>query len=256
METWIELSATVEKNINACIDKCYPYDWDEDHITYSVLSGIRNAFNGRPFLRGRESIQVDMETYKLTGKPEKTHGDIVLIVSLTRRGSPPIQGAAFIEAKKRKIGTTKFPEMRIPQARRILKSAPRAFYLLYDFEFTAQFITQEGFAPWNRPISPLIEKGVEYAKVAKALTIPLNLALATAQKNTSLYAYSLPFSLQLMGRYLCGLDLEYDRSSLAVASGWVQSKGLPRRVVSIRVTEGYGESPFVEINTDRYESEE
>lgn len=256
MDTWIELTATIEKNVNQVVDACYPYDWEESHITRSMLSAIQTACTSRRYLRGLERVSIQFESYKLTGKYETHFGDIVFLIQISHKGEKPICGAAFVEAKRRDLRSVRYSEIKVPQAHRILKVAPRAFYVLYDYEFTTRFVTQEGYAPWTTPRAPLIARGVEYAHVTRVLATPINAALANGCKDTGLYSQALPFTAQLMTRYLCGLDLEYDDEALAVAAGWRAKKRLPKRIVRVNIYEGKTPPDPPNINDDLYEQDD
>ncbi|WP_020405306.1 hypothetical protein [Hahella ganghwensis] len=255
MDTWIEMTSTMEKDINETIDACYPYDWEENHITRSILAAIRSTFSSRRYLRGVENVAVSFESYKLDGKYETYFGDIVFLIQIARKGEKPIVGAAFLEAKRRDLKSIRYSEIKVPQARRILRVAPRAFYILYDYEFTTRFVTQEGYSPWTSPRSPMIARGVEYAPVARVLATPINAALASGSKDIRLYNQALPFTAQFMSRYLCGLDLEYEPEALAVAAGWREKKGLPKRIVRVDVYEGHEPPEPVKVNDILYRQE-
>ncbi|WP_155984769.1 hypothetical protein [Thioalkalivibrio sp. ALE31] len=254
MSAWSHLAIEIESAINSGIAECYPYAWEENHITHAMLGGIRSAVRGRKLVHGREAVSVEFETYKLDGRYEKNFGDIVFLVNIVRKGQKPILGAAFVEAKRRSLNGLRYPEIRVQQARRILKVAPRAFYVLYDYDFTTRFVSQEGFDPWGINDRRVLKGRTGFAPVAKVLCTPINAALANSYKDVRLYNQALPFTTQLMTRYLCGLDLEYGNDALAVAAGWRENKGLPKQIVRIDVCEDGEEveASSIPVNVELY----
>lgn len=120
---------------------------------------------------------------------------------MARRGAAPLTGAAYLEAKRRKEATTCFPEFNTSQANRILKNAPKASLLLYDYEFSTEFIGPLGYELWTWRDLPAITSSVPARPVVKVRTVPLTTALATKTKDTRLYPYSTPLSIQLVARY-------------------------------------------------------
>jgi hypothetical protein len=255
MNTWTELAATLEKSITEVIDDAYPHAWNEDHLSYQLLQHIHGSLQSRPYLRGHERVRVTMECYKQTGGQERNFGDIGLLVTVAHKGAAPITGVAYLEAKRRRERTVQFPEIKVSQAERILRKAPRASFLLYDYEYSTQFVGPLGYQPWNWREQPLITDHVEALPVTKVRTVPIHTALAAQSKDTALYAYGTPLSIQLVSRYFCGLDLEFSKLCVESMAGW-REKFLPKRLAVIRVVEGRGDVDAAPINSSMFAREE
>ena len=129
-----ELTRVVENNLIETINSIGQHDWDEDFITRTMLRDLKNNLSsiehfGQSALKG-----IDWQAYKLKGKDETNFGDIAIIVELNYRDGTSLEGVAFLEAKKRDWRKSTFSAMNKPQLNKILKNAPRANYLLYDYE--------------------------------------------------------------------------------------------------------------------------
>ncbi len=109
-------------------------EWDEDFITRNLLRDLRNELSGSRFIGRDKKSSINWQIYKLKGTFDNNFGDVALIVNINYQDGTSINGAAFLEAKKRDWRKTTFGAMKLPQAKKILKSAPRSQYLLYDYE--------------------------------------------------------------------------------------------------------------------------
>ena len=246
-------TSEIEQVISSSIQTIPKWDWDEDYITRSVIRDIygalRNAeYEGRDY---RKSISWEM--YKLRGKEENLFGDICFVVSMFFKDGSKLSGSAFLEAKKRYWGSTAFDAMRIDQAKRILKNAPRAQYLLYDYENITAF--QSGTSLMSTaseyfrrfPFSP-------YVPTTNAVCCPLNLAVASTIKDTTLYRHSAPLSEVITGRFMHGLDLEFTDTAMQIATGHLEKHGFPANIIEVTIcdvgVEPRGDLP--QINQRRY----
>jgi len=252
--SWMDVAASLEREINAVMEQAWPHDWNEDFLTRSLLRQIHGHLRSRPYLYGSEPVRVSMECYKLTGKHETAFGDIGLLVTVAHKGAKPITGAAYLEAKRRKERTTQFPEIRWPQVKRILKHAPKASLLLYDYEHSTQFVGTYGYVPWGYQVPPP-SAPVEFHPVTKVRAVALDTALATQAKDTQLYLYGVPLSIQLVGRYFCGLDLDFSERCVKSLAGF-GGKFRTRRLVVVRVIEGHEDAPSPAVNPSVYTREE
>jgi hypothetical protein len=254
-ETWIEVAASLEAAINKVMDDAYPHDWNEDFLSRDLLRQVRGCFQSRPYLRGWENLRITMECWKQTGNQEANFGDIGLLVTIAHRGLSPITGAAYLEAKRRLPRTARFPEIRTGQAKRIRARAPKAAFLLFDYEYSTQFVGPLGRYPWSWRDGPVIASSIEALPVVKVRVVPLDTALAANAKDTSLYCYGLPFSHQLVSRYFCGLDLEFSKDAVQSLAGFGR-KLLPKRLAVINVVEGGGDVEAPKVNEQLYKREE
>lgn len=232
----VEFTGQIENVIRNSINSVSGHEWDEDFITLNLLRDIRKELSGTR-LFGRDSRGgIDWEIYKLKGTFENKYGDIALVVNINYKDGTSINGAAFLEAKKRDWRKTTFGAMNIPQAKRILKNAPRSQYLLYDYEEITNFLNGSMYLEEISPYHHRRGMSVQFAPVTRAVCVPLNLAVATASKDTILYRHGVPLSQVLSNRYFQGLDLEFDDQAKNIATGFLTQFGLPKYVVKVDIS--------------------
>ena len=233
----VELTGKLENVIRESIAGVTGHEWDEDFITRNLLRDLRNNLS-HSRLFGRDSKNgINWQIYKLKGTFENNFGDIALVVNINYRDGTSINGAAFLEAKKRDWRKTTFGAMKLPQAKKILKNAPRSQYLLYDYEEITNFLSGSLYLEELSYYYHHRGMHVPLAPVTRAVCVPLNLAVATTSKDTLLYRHGVPFSQMLSNRYFQGLDLEFDDTSKKVATGFLKKFGLPKFVVTINISE-------------------
>jgi hypothetical protein len=247
----LQLTDLLEKTIDSFIKNLTPHEWDEDFITRGLLKHLRSSLSGIK-LKGKDYRKnIKWEPYKLTGNPETKFGDIALVVNISYKDGTNINGAAFLEAKIRYREETTFDAMKDTQAKRILTNAPRAQYLLYDYEDITNFLdipSEIRFFDYRRSaFVPFIPK-------TRSVCVPLNLADSSGIEDTLLYRYGTPLSFMLACRYFQGLDLEFDDISKKVATGYLEQFGKPRYILKIDITEEGAEQMGSEltVNQDNY----
>ncbi|MGD1047109.1 MAG: hypothetical protein ABR936_17530 [Bacteroidota bacterium] len=226
-----EFHYSVEEILKKEIEGNYPHQWDEDHITRQILRQFRNQFHSINLFGFKHETKIAWEVYKLVGSLETNAGDIGLLVNVYLKNGTVVTGVAFIEAKKRKLNTVRFDELRQKQLRRINRFSPSARLLLYDYEDITQFplnqshfIDPDEFRYYNLVFNNTY-----------AVTLPMNLALANFSNNTNLYHLSVPFSYQLIFRYFHGLDLDYSKKAIDSITQFPSSQKLPRYLMTISV---------------------
>src|SRR5690554_4811639 len=109
-------------------------------FTLNLLRDLRNGLSSSRFIGRDRKSDINWQLYKLKGTFENKFGDIALIVNINYRDGTSVNGAAFLEAKKRDWRKTTFGTMKLPQAKKILKNAPHSQYLLYDYEEITNFL--------------------------------------------------------------------------------------------------------------------
>jgi len=242
---YVDLLGKVERLICQVVQRCYPTSWDEDHITYSITDELGSL--GTLQITGlHRPFYVVWDARKFTGPTETAFGDLGVLVSLTAWDGQQLEGIGFLEAKKRSPETLSFDAVRKGQLTRIEKNAPRARLLLYDNLDITDFgdnLPMASMVPRSRSLGEMLFGREEEVRVAvtQAVAVPLNLALAVNNFKTSLYKYSLPLSVQLCGRYLRGLDLEFDEKILRQAKGFIERRGGPRYLLLIGISNAEGE---------------
>ncbi|GAF53820.1 hypothetical protein [Psychrobacter sp. JCM 18900] len=231
------LTGRIENTIRSSISGLTGHEWDEDFITLNLLRDLRHEINGICFISEDRKSKIDWQIYKLKGAYENNFGDIALIVNINYKDGTDLHGVAFLEAKKRDWRKTSFSAMKIPQAKRILKNAPRSHYLLYDYEEITNFLSASSYQEELKYYYYHRGSQIPFSAVTRAVCVPLDLALETGNKDTLLYRYGTPLSLQLASRYFNGLDLEFDETSKKVATGFLEKFGLPKYVIKIDIIE-------------------
>ena len=230
-----EFTGLLETQISSAVRNIAGAHWDEDHITFTVLAELNDTLANANFSGRGHRREVEWESYKLRGKSENKFGDIAIVVAISYRDGTHLEGVAFLEAKRRDWRKTTFSSMNMKQLKRILKNAPRANYLLYDYEDITGFSNYESFGSDVRRYRNYLESHL--TETTRALCVPLNVAEATGFKDTILYRHGIPLSMMLTNRYFFGLDLEFDETAKAVATGFLDKFGLPRFVMKVDIVE-------------------
>jgi hypothetical protein len=233
----VELTGRLEETIDNSIKSVSGHEWDEDFITLDLLRNLRRSLTGIQ-LEGKDCRKnINWQSYKLKGTHETNFGDIALVVNISYKDGTNINGAAFLEAKKRDWRKTTFGAMRVKQARKILKNAPRAHYLLYDYEDITNFLNTSIHLDEMRNYYSIEDLPFSLTPRTRVVCVPLNLADSSSIKDTLLYRHGTPLSFMLAYRYFQGLDLEFDEASKQVATGFLKKFSLPKYVVKIDITE-------------------
>ncbi len=261
MDTVWDFLIRVEDIVTNKVYGNFPIDWDEDFITRDLLRALRQVEKRQlrvsplderypyfpypgPLLPywiwehlAGTVLNVEWSSYKQTGTPERYFGDVAVLVLAQYYDGDRVEGVGFLEAKKRDRGNTKFGAIKVGQLKRIFRHAPRASLLLYDYE----------------PVCYLHPIRLWKWVPTFAVTVPIDLSLATGKRDTSLYKFSKPFSAQLL-LFLIGFELERSKAALNIAKGLEDRFGAPRHLLIIRVgvnTDAPSED-FVAFNRDRY----
>lgn len=251
----MEFTGRIEEIIRTSISNLSGHEWDEDFITRNLLNDLRNELRGINLIGKNLKSDINWQAYKLKGNYENNFGDIALVVNISYKDGTSIHGAAFLEAKKRDWRKTTFSAMKTAQAKKILKNAPRSQYLLYDYEEITNFLNGSLYLEEMEHYHYLRGSCIPFSGVTRAVCVPLNLAVATGDKDTLLYRHGLPLSMMLSSRYFQGLDLEFDETSKNIATGFLNKFGLPKFVVKIDIFENGTEAvdQGLSINQSEYD---
>lgn len=249
-----EFTGRIEEIIRTSVSNHSGHEWDEDFITRKLLIDLRNELRGISLVGKDQKRNINWQAYKLKGTYEKNFGDVALVVNISYKDGTSIHGAAFLEAKKRDWRKTTFSAIKTSQAKKILKNAPRSQYLLYDYEEITSFLNGSLYSEDMEHYRYLRGYCIPFSGVTKTVCVPLNLAVATGNKDTLLYRHGLPLSMMLSSRYFQGLDLEFDETSKNIATGFLKSFGLPKFVVKIDIFENDTEAvdQGLSINQSEY----
>ena len=220
----------------------YPRYWNEDFISMSIMKEIEQTLSTVTIEGLKERMNVEWSAFKQTGIPEQKFGDLAFLVNIKYQDGDIIEGATFLEAKKRRPKKTRFEAIRISQLRKISKNAPHSMVLLYDYDDITQFAnTYNSSFFWNWfPLKPC----------TYSVVVPMNTIIETKKRDSTLYKFSLPFSHQLFFRYLHGFDLEYDKKAIEIAKGYAMKKGFPKYLMVASVAFGNTE-PYRDITFNK-----
>jgi hypothetical protein len=220
----------VERILERQVKDSFPRYWDENSITLNILKEFETVLNTVRINGFKRRMQIDWKAFKLARPAESKFGDVAFLVSINYQDGDRIEGAAFLEAKKRERDRTRFGAMRTGQFKRIRKHAPSSMALLYDYEDITQFANTQGFAQgWN---------GLVLKPCTCSVVVPLNTILSVKKRNTALYKFSIPFSYQLFFRYFQGFDLEFGEQPRKIAKGYATKLGAPTYLVTVSVAYG------------------
>jgi hypothetical protein len=200
-----ELIPELEEIFTSVTAGNYPMEWDENHVTFSLMREMRALFPSRTIrYRGFEKT-VSWISYKNKGKTETRYGDISLLINIQFTSGEKLTGVAFLEAK-RDSDRGNFDEIRVPQLERIVQNAPYAHLLLYAHSAESLPIKFPDDSDWKSHI----------------WASPVNTALPKLRQcehaeNAKILRVCLPFSMLLTSRFFWGLDLDYRKESIELA---------------------------------------
>lgn len=181
----------------------YPYEWDENHISFQLMKELRRLFNNRVIHFQGWSKIVDWRSFKNRGKQETKYGDIALIVNVQFSSGERLQGIASLEAK-RSFRSDNFESMDLPQLDSILGKVPYSHLLLYNHqvqEFAQKFPDESHWKShfWVSPINTAWQL----------------LQQTPIDDNWKVLRTSFPFTMFLTGRIFWGFDLDFRPEILA-----------------------------------------
>ncbi len=175
----------------------YPFDWDENHITYQLMKELRRIFSNRRIHFNSWSKIVNWRSFKNRGKLEAAYGDIALLVTVQFSSGETLKGVVNIEAK-RDNDSSYFESMDIAQLNRIWTNAPYSHLLLYTHKANDLQIKFPDERTWRSHmwISPI--------NTARQL-----LQQTKQSDNWKVLRTSLPFTMFLTSRIFWGFDLDF-----------------------------------------------
>lgn len=201
----------------------YPLEWDENHITYTLMKEMRDAFSKRRIQYKNFSKIVEWFSYKNKGKAESAFGDISLLVNIQFSTGERLRGVAFLEAK-RDSASGNFGSISLAQLEKIHSNSPYSHLLLYLHkrqELPMKFPDEGTWESniWASPVNTAIKK----------------LEQLRPSDNLSTLRVALPFSMLITSRYFWGLDLDYREDSYKYALGGLGDSVPPSFLAVINV---------------------
>ena len=130
----VKFCQLLEERIQEEIENAYPTDWDEDYITRRIIVAIKSLGNSQvEYLTVFNNIFIS--AFKQNGNTENKYGDIAFVLDIEYKDGDKLKGVAFLEAKKRYLGTNEYSAIKFDQLERIYQNAPSARLLLYNYNY-------------------------------------------------------------------------------------------------------------------------
>jgi len=187
----------LESIISELCNSSYPYEWDENHISFLLMKELRKLFSHRTISFNSWSKIVDWRSFKNRGKQETNYGDIALIVTIQFSSGECLKGVVNIEAK-RAYNSGNFESVDLVQLNRILENLPYSHLLLYNHKrqkFQQKFPDESTWKShlWISPIN-----------TARQILIQTK-----SKDNWKVLRTSFPFTMFLTSRIFWGFDLDF-----------------------------------------------
>lgn len=250
--TVFEFTQLIEQTLETEVRKLLPGYWNEDLLTQNFLISITSKFKNI-FLEDLNGVsKVTMNAFKQAGALTETKfGDIAVIVKIKYPDGEEIEGVGYLEAKKRDIGKMKFGATNPSQLKTINKNAPRARLLLYDYNPISGFIPTYCEEPY---FENDFERILRYLPVTHSVALPINVALKANHFDTALYKFGIPFSQQLVYRYMYAHDLEFDDDTISASKGFGKRQRFTSYILTIEVgPSNTTEFSGIELNQEIYQ---
>ncbi len=238
-----------EKSITDVIRTCYPTSWDENHITFSLCDKLFKKHKTVSLDGLDRPFKIIWDFRKLRLPEEADYGDIAILVKLTTWSNETIEGAGFLEAKRRDLGKGSFSSAKTSQLKKIVSKAPSAQLLLYDYENVSACMDNWAVQFEDHYYRRRYGEALPFTH---CVCVPAKTALHRGTYNTDLHKFGVPLSYQVIGRYFRGYDLEMDTKILDAVKGNVNRNGGARTLILVGVSTGAAEPVLPEVNHNRY----
>ena len=245
------LATDLQDAVDKIIQQCPDVDWNENYLSYQVVSAIRSALSRYIFPNIKYhsgTSKFDVEAYKLTGQAEETHGDIAIVVSRSFHGNGrPISGVGFYEAKASSLAGHSYPAFSFQQLRHLVTNTPKLTYLLYDrnpqIADTQEWPTlqEKVDAPWDERKFCVRTVDANFVKQHRSLE---NAAHVMAQS----------FGYHFVQKTLSGRELDYSRPPIETIRRWLKvTRRTTAFVVSIAVQEDSNKPAHAQLQLPGFE---
>ncbi|GBG15713.1 uncharacterized protein NMK_3324 [Novimethylophilus kurashikiensis] len=246
---YAEFFHELEISIRDSIRTCYPYSWDENHISFTLTENLF-ARHRAVSLEGLDRpFKILWDVRKLRLPEEVTYGDIGVIVRLTTWAGETLEGVGLLEAKKRDIGKNTFSATKSSQLKRIISNVPSARLMLYDYDNVSSCMDN-----WSVQFEDHYYRR-RYGIIqpfTHCVCLPAGIAVQQGKFSTELHKFGVPLSYQLVGRYFRGFDLELDPAKVQAVKNNALRHGGPRIIYLIGVSTGTSEPILPEVNSNLY----
>lgn len=235
------LMGEVERIVKACVPGSHPSHWAEDTVTASLLRSLAAELDDTEVTGFRQGFTIRVAAFRQKGKREPAGADLSLLVRILRRDGTSLEGAGFIETKMKQDRKRTFESFRLPELKKMFRSSPFSQVLFLDYEDITSYSSNRSvqfppleYSPWRG--------GIPMTPCTYAAVIPANIVIAQHLNDTSIYAFSVPFSHQLVLRYFHGFDLDLSEQALLAARGQPTKKGMSGFLLAFSVYEDGVES--------------
>lgn len=246
---YAEFFHQVEQSIVSAIRDCHPFNWDENHISFSLVQTLFNR-NRTTNLEGLDRpFRILWDVRKIRRPEETDFGDIAVMVKLTTWANEVLEGVGLLEAKRRDLGKSSFSSATVGQLRHILKKAPSARLMLYDYDNVSSCMDN-----WSIQFEDHYYRrrfGLVHP-FTHCVCVPAGVALQQSKVTTELHKFGVPLSYQLVGRYFRGFDLELDPKTVNAVKGNALKHGGARTIILVGVSTGTAEPSLPEVNDNIY----
>jgi hypothetical protein len=239
----------LEQAIAEAVRDCFPFEWEENHITFSITKALFKK-NQIVSLEGLDRpFKILWDVRKLRKPAETDFGDVAVIVRLTTWAGEILEGVGLLEAKRRDARKNTFSAAKLRQLRQISSKAPSARLMLYDYDNVSSCMD-------NSPIQfddHFYRR--RYGSVqpyTHCVCLPVGIAIQQGKFTTDLHKFGVPLSYQLVGRYFRGFDLELDPNTVAAVKGNALKNGGARTLLLVGVSTSTAEPTLPDINGNLY----
>jgi hypothetical protein len=247
-DDFLSLSAKIQAAVDEEVSRVAPTEWDENHLSFLVVRSIRRTLaEVTSVTHNNGVIHLCAEAYKLTGTPERTHGDIAIAIQHVFGSGHEIRGLGFYEAKA-SDDWYRYPAFKFRQLQRLAAATPRLSYLFYDRHAEpacdnpfAINIDHNSTRPY-RSRWPSVHARAVGANIIRGVRDPV----------TAARIYAEPFGYHLVARYFTGRDLDFSRPPADTLKRWLDAtKRSPPIVIALAISE-LG-SPTVQLQLPGFE---
>lgn len=239
----------LEQAITEAIRDCFPYDWEENHITFSITKGLFKK-NQVVSLTGLDRpFKILWDARKLRRPVETDFGDVAVLIRLITWAGETIEGVGLLEAKRRDAGKNTFSATKLKQLKQIVSKAPSARLMLYDYDNVSSCMDNWAVQFEDHFYRRQYGSAQPYTH---CVCLPIGVAIQQGKFTTELHKFGVPLSYQLVGRYFRGFDLELDPSAVAAVKGNALKHGGARTLLLVGVSTGIAEPTLPEVNGNIY----
>jgi hypothetical protein len=201
-----------DRDVNSMDD----VDRNKDLLSFKLISTIRNVLADPVGLQrmpgSRSRFCMAIQAYKATGRLERQHGDIAIVVTDIDHNK---SGTGFYEAKAAAHGG-QYPSYKMRQLRRLESSTPRLAVAM--FERQAKPVNDDVYDASLGHQSSGEAYHLRYCRVLPASCVRQFSRLETAAEQMM----PTSFGHHFVTRYLLGRDLDWTRNPLDAIDRWVR----------------------------------